>query len=226
MSRVARFYNRHRGERGVIVANGPSLNMMDLAFLRDEIVIGLNKIYLGVKRFGFYPKYLVAVNEKVIQQAALDIARMTCVKFIGERGAQYVPEDALTYHLATKNVPCRFCKDLEEGVHEGWTVTYAALQIAYYLGFRETVIVGMDHRFEYSGEPNQTSHFSGPDVNHFSDVYFSGQDWDNPDLIKSEESYRIARDVFEADNRRIIDATVGGACPVFEKGDYRDIFFG
>ncbi len=55
------------------------------------------------------------------------------------------------------------------------------------------------------------------DTNHFSEDYFANQEWDNPDLIRSEESFRIAREKFEADRRTIIDATVDGACDVFDK---------
>lgn len=222
-SRVGRLRSRHSG-RVVLVANGPSLNDMDLSFLKREIVIGMNKIFLGLKRFGFYPKYYIAVNEKVIRQSAKYIRHLNCVKIIGERGAEYVPEDAFTYHVRTKNVSSRFCRDITVGIHEGWTVTYAALQLAYYLGFSEVVIIGMDHRFKFSGEANESKRMEGPDVNHFSSEYFSGQEWDNPDLSRSEESYRIAREVFEADGRHIIDATVNGACTIFEKGDYRELF--
>lgn len=223
-SRLARFRGRHDGERVVLVANGPSLNRMNLRFLQRETTIGLNKIYQGVQRFRFYPRYLVAVNRKVLEQAYREIAAMRCVKLIGERGSDLLPEDALTYHLRTKNPPSRFCKDIERGVHEGWTVTYAALQIAYYMGFREVVIIGMDHRFKFSGEPNESRMLEGSDTNHFSTEYFAGRTWDNPDLQRSEESYRIARQVLEADGRRIIDATVDGDCNVFEKCDYRTLF--
>lgn len=162
----------------------------------------------------------------MLEQAHREIAAMPCVKLIGERGSNLLPEDALTYHLRTKTPRSRFCKDIEHGVHEGWTVTYAALQVAYYLGFREVVIIGMDHRFEFSGEPNEGRMLEGEDKNHFSTEYFAGRTWDNPDLERSEESYRIARQVFEADGRKIWDATVHGNCTVFDKCDYRDFFSG
>lgn len=227
MNRLDTFKNRHRGERGVIVANGPSLNQMDLSFLKYERVIGLNKIYLGFSRFCFYPRYLVMVNKKVIEQSASVLPTISCVKFIGERGADLVPLDPLTHHIKTKNVSQRFSTDITSGVNEGWTVTYAALQIAFFLGFSEIVIIGMDHRFEYVGHPNESNIIQGQDPNHFSPSYFGGgQSWDNPDLVKSEESYRIARAEFERDGRRIIDATVNGACLVFEKADYRCLFRG
>lgn len=217
-------HNRERGRRCVLVANGPSLNQMDLRFLRHETCMGLNKIFLGFKKFGFYPKYYVAVNDLVVEQAARDIRALNCIKFISQRNAHVVPESAMTYHINTTQPPHRFCHDIALGVDEGWTVTYAALQVAYYLGFQEVVIIGMDHRYTYHGAPNETHLLQGNDPNHFAPNYFGGQLWDNPDLAHSEESYRIARQVYETDGRRIVDATLNGACTVFEKQPYTSIF--
>lgn len=225
MVRLEMLRDRHVGQRCVLVANGPSLNQMNLDFLKREMVFGMNKIFLGFKKFVFYPRYYVAVNKKVIEQSADQIKAMNCVKFIGSRGAEHVPENSLTYHLKTQNPNSRFCRDISEGIHEGWTVTFAALQIAYYLGFKDVIIIGMDHRYQYAGLPNEACRLDGPDPNHFSPDYFGGgQNWDNPDLAQSEESYRIARAEFEKDGRRIIDATEDGACTIFEKGDYKKIF--
>ena len=225
MARIDHLRARHAGERCVLVANGPSLNSMDLSFLKRETCIGLNKIYLGFTKFRFYPRYYVAVNEKVITQAAREISTMNCVKFISSRSARLIPENALTFHINTSNPPRRFCTDVAQGVHEGWTVTYAALQIAYFLGFQEVILIGLDHRYCFRGQPNEAQVLDGPDANHFSDGYFGyGQAWDNPDLANSEESYRIARATYEKSGRRIIDATLDGACQVFEKTDYRQFF--
>jgi hypothetical protein len=224
LSRLKSLHNREQGNRAVLIANGPSLNQMDLRFLRRSVCIGLNKIYLGFKQFGFYPKYYVAVNDKVIDQSAAEIKSLNCIKFISQRQAHLIPESAFTYHIETSNPSERFCKDISFGVHEGWTVTFAALQVAYYLGFKEVVIIGMDHRYIYHGAPNKTQMLLGDDPNHFVPTYFGGQQWDNPDLDRSEESYRLARQVFEADGRRIIDATLNGACTVFDKQAYTQIF--
>ena len=225
-SRLALLKDRHVGQRCVLVANGPSLNQMDLSFLMHETAIGVNKIYLGFRTFSFYPRYFVAVNRKVIDQGLTDIAALNCVKFLGDAGAQgKIQEDGLTYLVNTQDPQNRFCKNLaEEGMHEGWTVTYAALQVAYYLGFNQVVLIGMDHRYQYTGQPNEAQQLVGPDRNHFSAEYFSGQQWDNPDLVHSEESYRIAKQMFEQDGRSILDATVGGACDIFDKADYRNLF--
>lgn len=227
-NRLTRFLglkNRHAGERAVLVANGPSLNRMDLSFLRREITIGLNKIFLGFHKFHFYPKYYVAVNEKVLIQSSEEIKSMNCVKFISNRAADFIHEDGLTYHINTTDAPFRFHTDISQGVQEGWTVTYVALQIAYFLGFSEVVLIGLDHSYQFSGQPNESCKLDGPDPNHFCETYFShGQTWDNPDLAHSEESFHIARAEFEKAGRKILDATVGGNCSVFEKIEYKKHF--
>jgi hypothetical protein len=224
--RLARLRDRHRGQRCVLVANGPSLNRMSLGFLRREHVIGLNKIYLGLVRFGFYPRYYVAINPKVLQQSVQEIRNLNCVKFLGTHAsAAGLREDALTHLIGPGPVHEPFSRDLSHGMHEGWTVTFAALQVAYHLGFNEVVLIGLDHRYRYEGQPNESRVMTGPDTNHFSDAYFAqGQSWDNPDLERSEASFRLAREVFEADGRRIVDATLDGACTAFPKADYRDLF--
>ena len=226
-SRIESLRDRHRGQRCVIVANGPSLNHMELGFLRREHVIGMNKIFLGFAKFGFYPRYYVAVNPKVVQQSAAQIQALNCVRFIGGRAAREaaLQEDALTHIVPTDAPPARFSTNLASGLHEGWTVTHAALQVAYHLGFSDVVLIGLDHRYAYQGAPNEAQVMQGADRNHFDDSYFGyGQSWDNPDLAQSEASYRAALDAFDRDGRRVRDATVEGACTVFPKVDHRRVF--
>ncbi len=224
MPTIARFKNLHAGQRCVIVCNGPSLNAMDLGFLRQEIVLGMNKIHLGLDRFGFYPRYLAVANALVAEQSRAALQAMSCIKFVGARAAAQLAQDAFTHHLPILGPPTVFSTDIARGVREGGTVTHMALQIAHYMGFAEVVIIGMDHRYAFDGKPHQVRHHDGPDLNHFSPDYFAGKDWMNPDLARSERSYAEARRVFEAGGRQIIDATVDGACTVFERADYRQIF--
>ncbi|MEM7708754.1 MAG: 6-hydroxymethylpterin diphosphokinase MptE-like protein [Pseudomonadota bacterium] len=225
MDRLSIFKDRHAGQRCILVCNGPSLNGMELSVLRHEVVIGLNKIHLGMDRFRFYPRYLVAVNDRVVAQSREALQKLNCVKFISRRNSPTISEDGLTHFIETATPKKRFCTDIREGVHEGWTVTYAALQIAYHMGFQEVFIIGMDHRYVYRGAPNEARVLKGTDPNHFDPQYFGGgQEWNNPDLDRSEESYRIARREFEQAGRRIYDATDGGACNVFEKIDHRAVF--
>jgi tetratricopeptide (TPR) repeat protein len=99
------------------------------------------------------------------------------------------------------------------------------MQLAYHMGFEEVVLIGVDHRFVTQGDPNQEVVSDGDDPNHFHPGYFGkGVRWHLPDLERSEKSYRMAKQAFEAAGRRILDATVDGHLTVFPKVDYRHHF--
>ena len=171
----------------------------------------------------FYPRYYVAINRRVIEQSADEIKRLNCIKFLSDHGANhFVPESALTYLMHTKPERC-FHSDLTGGFFEGYTVTFAALQRAFFMGFSSVVIVGMDHRYDFQGSPNEARVMHGKDPNHFVSSYFSGNTWDNPDLKNSERFYSMAREAFEKSGRNIVDCTVDGACTIFERGRLEDV---
>ena len=94
------------------------------------------------------------------------------------------------------------------------------------MGFKEVIIVGMDHTFSFQGKPNETQvRVDEKDQNHFSPNYFpKGVKWETPDLVSTEYFYKIADQEFKKDGRRIYDATVNGKCTVFEKIEYDSIF--
>ena len=104
-------------------------------------------------------------------------------------------------------------------------MTYVTLQIAYYMGFEEVYLIGVDHNFETKGKPNTTIVSQGDDPNHFHPGYFGkGFRWQLPDLEKSEIGYQLAKDTFEKAGRKVFDATVNGKLKIFEKRKYEDLF--
>jgi hypothetical protein len=226
LSNLKQFKNCHKGKKALLLCNGPSLNKVDFSRINTTKfkLFGLNKIFLGFEKFNIEPDYLVAVNKKVLEQSAQQYNELKIIKFISNRvNSQLIPESPYTYHINTTQFPPnaqRFSKDICEYVHEGWTVTHAALQIIYYMGFAEVYIVGMDHYFSQhiKGQENRTSYIEGDDNDHFDAKYFGhGQSWDLPDLKNSEISYQTALDAFRNDNRKIYDCTINGACQIFPK---------
>ena len=112
----------------------------------------------------------------------------------------------------------RFHKDITSGWYPGGTVTFAAMQLAYYLGFSQVILIGVDHRFDSSGPAGKVVLSQGPDANHFHPEYFGrGVKWHLPDLEQSERAYRLAKTAFEGEGREIIDSTLGGALTVFPR---------
>ena len=77
------------------------------------------------------------------------------------------------------------------------------------------------------GKPSETETRAGEqDQSHFHPQYFpKGSKWQLPDLLRSEIDFSLARKAFEADGRKILDATIDGKCPVFERIEYSTLKF-
>lgn len=224
--KLAAYHNAFLGRRCFILGNGPSLRQTDLSKLRDEFTFGLNRIYLLFPELGFPTSCLVSVNELVLEQCAQEIMALEIPKFLTWRARRWFPDAPQTYFLDTDFTgPEDFNGDATGRLFEGFTVTYVALQLAFYMGFQEAILVGVDHRFVTSGPANQTVISEGDDPNHFAPNYFGkGFKWQLPDLAGSERAYRLARQAYEAAGRRVLDATVGGQLTVFPKVDYKTLF--
>jgi hypothetical protein len=89
--------------------------------------------------------------------------------------------------------------------HMGDTVTYA-LQLAFHMGFKQVILIGVDHHFTTQGKPNTTIESKGEDPDHFAGNYFGkGFRWQLPDLETSERSYRMAGQAFAEAGREVLD---------------------
>ena len=222
------FIGRYINQRCFILGNGPSLSKMDLSPLKDEITFGLNRIYLLFDKLVFRPTYYVCVNELVLEQFSNEISTLTMPKFLNwnRRKLFGAENDLISFVKLSLGLQDKFARDFRQPLSSGGTVTYVALQIAYIMGFSEIILVGLDHSFADKGTPNKVETRSGEtDVNHFHPNYFpKGSKWQLPDLKRSELAYELARQTFEHDNRKIIDATVDGKCLVFEKADFHSLF--
>ena len=225
--KIIQFKDKHQGQRCVIIGNGPSLNKMDLSFLKQEICFGLNKIYLGFEKWDFVPTYYVAVNHLVIEQSVEQIQKMPCPKFISNRGIPYLKPQEDIYFIQTYPFEEQdFSNDPTQGLKEGNTVTYVAMQLAYYMGFKTVILIGVDHNFVTQGTPHEEVTSPGDDPNHFHPNYFGkGTKWHLPDLEGSEKFYKIAYAHFWVSDRQIIDATLDGKCTIFPKQNYQQLFY-
>jgi hypothetical protein len=218
----------HSGERCFILGNGPSLQGMDLRPLAGEVTFGLNRIYLLFDKLGFQPSYFVCINELVLEQFANEICILPMPKFLNwNRRSLFAAEDSNTMYLRLRlGLRDRFSTDVAQPIWSGGTVTFAALQIAFHMGFREAILIGVDHAYRDRGVPNTTAvRVQDQDADHFDPDYFpKGTLWQPPDLLRSEVAYELARRMYQTHSGRVVDATVGGHCPVFEKADFRSLF--
>jgi len=225
---IMKYKNIHQGKRCFIVANGPSLKSTDLNLLARDISFGMNRIYLYFDQTNFRPTYYVTMNELILEQFSNEIKYLSMPRFLNwnRRSLYYGNDSDLTFLKSKMVINDFFQYDLTRPMVVGATVTFAALQLAFYMGFREVYLVGLDHNYAEKGVPSGLeTRTADQDQSHFHPQYFpKGSRWQLPDLLRSEIDFSIARKAFESDGRRIYDATIGGKCEVFEKVDFSSLF--
>lgn len=151
MEPISYYKNLHKGKNIFVLASGPSLADLDLSLLKNKIVMGLNRstqiyptpYYQCVFDHRLFDLYLEDYK-KVRQLFTLENRPLGLpLKLLGGEG---------------------FSTDLEEGIYSGYTISYFALQVVVYMGFKRIFFLGLD--LKHDG-PN--THFFGQDpqtVNH------------------------------------------------------------
>lgn len=150
MDKIEDFKNLHGGKRLFILASGPSLSSLDLGPLRRRIVMGLNRsskifpdtVYhcaMDLRLFEECPELLKTANYLFTLE---DRPWGIPIKLLGSEG---------------------FSWDLARGIYSGYTVSYMALQIAVYMGFKEIFYLGLDLKHDCA-----RTHFFGYDFHSHS----------------------------------------------------------
>ena len=225
---MKKFRDIHKGQTALIMGNGPSLDTVPRTLLERFISFGANSITLAYTHSdecpknlkGFVANYLVAINPLVIEQNKVDILNYPALAFFLRAGSG-LSGDRIYPLIST---PPQFSYTPEQGIYEGFTVTYVSLQLAFFMGFSTVYLVGVDHNYSYQGEPNEENDKVEPDLNHFHPDYFKGQKWNNPDLVNSTKAYAMAENAYRKAGREIINLPPNTALDVFEKGEYADVY--
>lgn len=227
--------DKYHGKRCFIIGNGPSLNHHDLSLLHNEYTFGVNGIFYKTDEMGFKPTFYVVEDSHVINDNLSKINHYECsYKFFpfAEHEKIIKADSTLFFNYEcgfyNQNSPFfskpRFSFDCSEYIYAGQTVTYTNLQIAYFLGFSEVYLIGMD--FSYAIPPS--THIQGntyisneDDVNHFHPSYFGqGKKWHDPKLDKVALNFELARKIYEESGRKIYNASIGGKLEIFERKDW------
>lgn len=214
--------DKYLGDKAVIVCNGPSLLKTDLSLLEGVFTFGLNKINLLFDKSSFRPSCIVAMNKFVIEQNAEFYNHTELPLFLNGNTTKVVQSRSNITFLKSSS-QFKFARDCSISVYEGATVTFAAMQLAFHMGFKDVALIGCDHNFVTKGPANEIVDSEEKDENHFDPNYFAGGvKWQLPDLPQSEVCYTLARETYATSGRRIINSTEGGNLEIFSKTSLED----
>ena len=234
---IASYKNKYAGKRIFIIGNGPSLNKLDLSLLQGEITIGFNSIFLAESRMGFAPTHYVVEDIFVAEDRQKEISSYTgpeC-KWFGNYLRHCIEPSSNTVWLNVRmrydnypNFPY-FSRNALRQVWTGGTVTFIGLQLAYYFGASEVILIGFDHHYDIPSDADVrglaiTSNSDDP--NHFDPSYFGkGYRWHDPMLDRMELGYLKAKSVFMEDKGvSVMNATAGGKLEVFDRVPFDSLF--
>ena len=113
-------------------------------------------------------------------------------------------------------------QDISKKVVNTYTVSFVAMQIAAYLGYREIYLLGFDHNYEFELDEKGRIHKSLDAKDHFF------QD-NNPNtyasnIIEMTKSYMAFHSYAKEHNITIKNATRGGKLEEFERVDFDSLF--
>ena len=214
---LERFKNKHSNERCFIVATGSSLDVgqVDILYDNREICFGVNRIY-NLESERWLPDYYVAVDTLFLKKYHKEIlAYPAKIKFVDEiMGDEKENEEFFKVHCVTDDIfqePPLFSEDVARVVYGGATVTYACIQIAVYMGFKEIYLLGVDCNYCKGSNSNYFFREQKADVmNHKED--------------RMVLSYESAREYADSHGIKIYNATRGGMLEVFERVDFDSLF--
>lgn len=224
-SAVLRFKGVHTGERVVVAGNGPSLNKVDLKKINCP-TFGVNGIF---HHPWWKPVYYCAESKKFCRANAGKVLRYKGpVKFIADRCRQFLtskkPEKwhvrALKRVAWVKVAPKttdrpQFSTVCHKAVCHGMNVIYMCLQLAFYMGASQVVLIGLD--FDYADGQIPADHF-------YNNTLQEGNPMDTTHKDITLKYYRYAHQLLNSAKPRIINASPGTKLDVFPKVKFEDLF--
>lgn len=219
----------HSGETCFILGNGPSLNEVSVDDLKHYPTFGTNGIFIKHE-----PTYYVTIAQDFYKNHKEKIRDLHCTaKFlplfikdaIGIDSEEFLLNCAWnlygTYRGFHFPVPLRFSKDASRVVYLGGSVLFVCLQLAYWMGFRRVILLGVDHHF---GFPREEAVYGGrritigeEDTVHFNKQYSPIGYNPHCDMIAIERSFELALKAFRKSGREIVNASKGSRLNVIPK---------
>ena len=233
--------NKWKGEKCIIIGNGPSLNKINFDLLKDKYTFGVNGIFYKSDEIKDFKPYFYTVEDHAVMKDNLkriNDYNLSNYKFFPSIYKNIVTNRENTLFLNMNRgfydkrntffeFP-RFSPDISERIYCGQSVTIMNLQLAFYFGFSEVYLIGMDFSYEVQKSAIIDEHriiSQEDDINHFHPDYFGkGKVWHDPKLECVMKSYNLCKSIYEMHGRKIYNSTVGGKLELFERKPLEDVF--
>lgn len=216
-----------KGKRCFIIGNGPSLRPEDLDRIKGEDSFGVNEIHRVYSKTEWRPTYYL-IMDRYSKSSPEEIRDIECgTFFLGSYYWRYnkvLRKDAicLHQHFNMNDNKYEFSSDISKYIVNAPTVSYAAMQVAAYLGYSEIYLLGFDHSYAFEFDKKGRVINTGVENTHFF------KDDNAKDIIGNvwgmTKAYEAFRDYAEKKGFKVYNVTRGGKLNVFERKDFDSLF--
>lgn len=226
--------NIHAGKRCFIIGNGPSLTPGDLDLIKNEYSFAANRIFYMFDKTTWRPTFFCAQDKDVIMDSAknFDVFLDACENlFIINDSKRFIPkiirDNIKTIFFCAKYVSAHkerlFSNDISNYISGGGTVTYASIQIAAFMGFKEIYLIGVDHNYASDSFNNGTISMDDIRKSYFEGMP-EGIKLTKPNPDNATISYLRAKEYCQENSIKIMNATRGGKLEVFPRIQLEELF--
>ncbi len=231
--KITQFKGIHTGKRCLIIGNGPSLKLEDLEKSKKLgfITMASNMIFNCFEQTSWRPDYYFFTDVMGMRSVFSEKEKLTFVLKNCEYA--FTRTDGLLFDY--RNVEdirnlmyfdfvyskdeeqFDFSEDCSKQIYIGYTVTYAMLQMAVYMGFKEIYLIGMDHNFSVEKASKDGNVTVDETVQDHAKILGGTKVWGVADVYKITCAYNSAKQYAEEHNIQIYNATRGGKLEVFKR---------
>lgn len=228
------FQSKFDGERCFIIGNGPSLIASDLDILKNEHCFAANKIYKIFDDTVWRPEFYFCADSFVLNDCKENIKDLKLPNiFIQLEGKKHHLEQDNSNVIYINNYypflvnrykrvkGIKISKDVAHHFAGGETVTFTAIQMAIYMGFKKIYLLGVDHNYsqKIDSKGNLTTDPSIKD--YFGNI--KTESYNIQSYETTNAAYQVARDFCDKNKIKIYNATRGGKLEVFERADFDSV---
>lgn len=227
--KIMPYKNKHKGEACFVIGNGPSLRIDDLTKIHELGIpsFACNRIYLAFPETSWRPSYYFISDSKLLNgyDEHLDGVDEKC-RFFPKRFRDTIKKGLFyndVYFEYRKEG--KFSTNAAKCIYPGASVTTEMLQFAYYMGFKEIYLIGVDFSYAVNNPLNSRSYAYQGENNYFIKGYLKeGEVADMPDVTANLLAFIAAKETTEKNGCKIYNATRGGKLEVFDRVDLDKVF--
>ncbi len=225
---LRRFKNTAKTKACFIVGNGPSLRLEDLERIGHLGIpsFASNRIYLAFPKISWRPSYYFISDERLITDYNKEKDIFFGIPSFFPRKYRELVESGEFYNelIYDYRVEGRFSDNAAVGIYAGGSVTTEMIQFAYYMGYKEIYLIGVDFNYTINNPNEDRSYTYQGENNYFIQGYLKkGEVAAIPDVELNLRAFRAAKVVIEKQGRIIKNATRGGKLEVFDRADLDEL---